>query len=495
MTIVHISAECYPAAKAGGLGDVVGALPKYQNRGNNRALVCMPHYHTPWLLKAKKTLIDTATCHMGANELSYNVYEIKEPLGYSLYTFDIPAYTDRSGIYLDPTSGHGYWDEFERFLAVQIAVLDTLIRWDLQPDVLHCHDHHTALIPFMAQQCTAFKGLSSTPSIITVHNAEYHGNQDMGKRFLLPEFDGFNAGLLEWAGELNPLACGLKCAWKISTVSPSYMEELRVSSNGLEFLFNMEAGKSVGMLNGIDPEVWNPATDTYLDQHYTLKGSTKKASSKEHSNCLDVTEGKAYHKHALCREYELDPNRPLFAFIGRLVDQKGADLLASVIRGLREQGKELNFILLGTGDPRLEAEFRELDKEYVGYFNAKIAYNETLARRMYAGADFMVMPSRVEPCGLNQLYAIRYGTIPVVRSVGGLKDSVPDIANSGGLGIQFDSFSYEALEQAVLRASELYTNQDAMHSLRERIMLQDHSWQKVAKEYNELYIELQSYRD
>ena len=490
MTIVHISAECYPAAKAGGLGDVIGALPKYQNRGNNRAVVCMPHYHSLWLLKANKTLIDTATCQMGANELPYNVYEIKEPLGFSHYTFDIPGYTDRPGIYLDPNSGHGYCDEFERFLAFQIAVLDTLTRWDLQPDVLHCHDHHTALIPFMAQQCAAFKGLSSTPSIITVHNAEYHGNQDMGKRFLLPDFEGFNAGLLEWAGELNPLACGLRCAWKISTVSPSYMEELRVSSNGLEFLFKMEAGKSIGILNGIDPEVWNPATDTYLDQHYTLKGSTK-----EHSTCFDVTEGKAYHKHALCLEYKLDLDRPLFAFIGRLVDQKGADLLAAVIRGLHEQGKELNFILLGTGDPRLEAVFRQLDEEYVGYFNAKLAYNEALARQMYAGADFMIMPSRVEPCGLNQLYAMRYGTIPIVRSVGGLKDSVPDISNSNGLGIQFDSFSYEALEQAILRASELYTDQNAIHSLRERIMLQDHSWQKVTKEYNELYVELQTHRN
>ena len=490
MTIVHISAECYPAAKAGGLGDVVGALPKYQNRGNNRAVVCMPHYHSPWLLMANKTLIDTASCQMGANKLPYNVYEIKEPLGFSHYTFDIPGYTDRPGIYLDPNSGHGYWDEFERFLAVQIAVLDTLTRWDLQPDVLHCHDHHTALIPFMAQKCAVFKSLSSTPSIITVHNAEYHGNQDMGKRFLLPDFDGFNAGLLEWAGELNPLACGLRCAWKISTVSPSYMEELRISSNGLEFLFKMEAGKSIGILNGIDPEVWNPATDTYLDEHYTLKGSTK-----EHSTCLDVTEGKAYHKHALCQEYKLDLDRPLFAFIGRLVDQKGADLLAAVIRGLHEQGKELNFILLGTGDPRLEAEFRKLDEEYVGYFNAKLAYNEALARQMYAGVDFMVMPSRVEPCGLNQLYAMRYGTIPIVRSIGGLKDSVPDISNSNGLGIQFDSFSYEALEQAILRASELYTDQNAIHSLRERIMLQDHSWQKVTKEYDELYVELQTYRN
>ena len=490
MTIVHISAECYPAAKAGGLGDAVGALPKYQNRGNNRALVCMPHYHTPWLLKANKTLIDTATCQMGAKELPYNVYEIKESLGFSHYTFDIPGYTDRPGIYLDPNSGHGYWDEFERFLAVQITVLDTLIRWDLDPDVLHCHDHHTALIPFMAQQCIAFKRLSSTPSIITVHNAEYHGNQDIGKRFLLPDFDGFNAGLLEWAGELNPLACGLKCAWKISTVSPSYMEELRVSSNGLEFLFKMEARKSIGILNGIDPEVWNPATDTYLEQHYTLKGSTK-----EHSNCLDVTEGKAYHKHALCQEYKLDLDRPLFAFIGRLVDQKGADLFASVIRGLREQGKELNFILLGTGDPRLEAKFRQLDEEYVGYFNAKLAYNEALAHQMYAGADFMVMPSRVEPCGLNQLYAMQYGSIPIVRSVGGLKDSVPDISEPNGLGIQFDSFTYEALEKAILRASELYTDQVSMHYLRERIMLEDHSWEKVANEYDDLYNELQYYRD
>lgn len=490
MTIVHISAECYPAAKAGGLGDVVGSLPKYQNRGNYRSIVCMPHYHTPWLLKANKSLIDSATYHFGARESIYNVYEIKEPLGFNLYTFDIPGYTDRPGIYLDPNSGHGYSDEFERFLGFQISVLDTLIRWDLDPDVLHCHDHHTGLVPFMVQQCVAFKRLSNTPTMITVHNAEYHGNQDIGKRFLLPDFDILNTGLLEWAGELNSLACALKCAWKISTVSPSYLKELQTNSNGLELLFELESGKSVGLLNGIDLEVWNPATDTYLDKHYTFIPPVK-----EHLTCLDISEGKAYHKNLLCQSYNLDPEKPLFAFIGRLVDQKGADLLASVIRGLRKQGKELNFILLGTGDPLLEAEFRQLDHEYVGYFNAKLFYNEALARQMYAGADFMVMPSRVEPCGLNQLYAMRYGTIPIVRAVGGLKDSVPDISKSNGLGIQFDSFSYDALEKAIFRASELYTDQVAMHNLRERIMLEDHSWEKVANEYYNLYNELQNYRD
>ena len=155
------------------------------------------------------------------------------------------------------------------------------------------------------------------------------------KRFLLPEFDGFNAGLLEWAGELNPLACGLKCAWKISTVSPSYMEELRVSSNGLEYLFNIESGKSVGMLNGIDRRCGILQRTLIWISTIPIKALLKKLHPKSVTNCLDVTEGKSYHKHALCREYELDPDRPLFAFIGRLVDQKGADLLASVIRGLR----------------------------------------------------------------------------------------------------------------------------------------------------------------
>ena len=177
-----------------------------------------------------------------------------------------------------------------------------------------------------------------------------------------------------------------------------------------------------------------------------------------------------------------------------MVHQKGADLLASVIRGLREQGKECNFILLGTGDPLLEAAFRQLYQDYVGFFNARLTYNEGLARQMYAGADFMVMPSRVEPCGLNQLYAMRYGTIPIVRSVGGLKDSVPDILLSNGLGIQFDSFSYDSLEHAILRASELYADQEAMHALRVRIMQRDHSWEKVAKGYKKLYVELQYYR-
>ncbi|MEL0010507.1 MAG: glycogen/starch synthase [Bacteroidota bacterium] len=485
MKIVHVSAECYPAAKAGGLGDVIGALPKYQNKGTHQAVVCMPYYHTPWLVSSKKEVIETSCCFMGDRELTYQVYEIKENLGFSLYAFDIPGYTDRKGIYLDPESNHGYWDEFERFLSFQIAVCTTINGWAERPDIVHCHDHHTALIPFMMQQCQLFAKLSDLPTVITVHNAEYHGNHELSKRFLLPHFDEHQVGLLEWNGELNSLACGLKCAWKITTVSPSYMNELQEFSNGLEFLFSMESGKSLGILNGIDPSVWDPTNDQYLDTPYGY-------SSKK--DILNVEQGKRHYKHILCGEYELDPSRPTFAFIGRLVHQKGADLLASVIRGFALEHAQVNFILLGTGEAQLQHEFATMDRELVGFFDAKLSYNEALAHRMYAGADFMIMPSRVEPCGLNQFYSMRYGTIPIVRAVGGLKDSVPDIDQVNGLGIQFDHFSYYDLYHAIQRAIELYADEKRFRKLRELIMQENNSWSRAATNYQQVYEELNSYR-
>ena len=485
MKIVHVSAECYPAAKAGGLGDVVGALPKYQNTGSNEAIVCMPYYHTPWLLSSKKELMESSECTIGNRELPYNVYEINENLGFTLYAFDIPGYTDRPGIYLDPESNHGYWDEFERFLSFQIAVCTSLNSWLDLPDIVHCHDHHTGLVPFMMQQCTRFQKLSDIPTVITVHNAEYHGNQELNKRFLLPHFEEHHVGLLEWNGELNSLACGLKCAWKITTVSPTYMNELQDYSNGLEFLFRMESGKSLGILNGIDPTVWDPSTDAYLDTHYGLSKAI---------DLLTVEQGKSHYKQVLCNEYGLDPSRPTFAFIGRLVHQKGADLLASVIRGLASEQAPANFILLGTGEVQLQNEFAAMDQEFVGFFDATLSYNEALAHRMYAGADFMIMPSRLEPCGLNQFYAMRYGTIPIVRAVGGLKDSVPDIDQVDGLGIQFQNFSYYDLYHAIQRGLELYSDSKRLKLLREKVMEQDTSWERASDAYFDVYREVISYR-
>ncbi|HCD50909.1 MAG TPA: glycogen synthase [Balneolaceae bacterium] len=473
MNIIHLSAECYPAAKAGGLGDVVGALPKYLNQMGEHCEVIIPKYQTKWIDSQEYDIVWEANAPLGADYFHYKILKEKNDiLGFPLYVVEIPGRFDRPGIYIDPWSGHGYWDEFERSLSFQIAALEYINGREGIPDVIHCHDHQTGLIPFMTSQSYRYSALKEVPTVITVHNAEYHGEHEMGKRFLLPEYDHSQTGLLEWNGKLNSLAAGLKCAWQISTVSQSYMGELAYNSNGLEFMFELEKGKSRGIVNGIDSEVWNPKTDPLVSVNYGLR---------------DLIKGKRANKEILCKQFDLDPDIPTIAFIGRLVKEKGADLLPDLIRSFLYGEEQVNFVLLGTGDPALHAIFEEMDNEHVGYFDATLEYNEQLAHQMYAGADFMLMPSRVEPCGLNQLYAMRYGTIPIVRSVGGLKDTVKDLSEEEGYGIRFDDFTLEAAKNAVSRAISLHSDSKSHKEVMRRIVKLDFSWGSSAKEYIKMY--------
>jgi starch synthase len=474
MHIIHLSAECYPAAKAGGLGDVVGALPKYLNQRGEFCEVILPKYQTQWLESREYDVVWENGAPLGEGHFGYRILKEKsDELGFNLYVIDIPGKFDRPGIYIDPWSGHGYWDEFERALCFQIAALDWINTFYEKPDVIHCHDHQTGLVPFMIKECERYIPLRHIPSIITVHNAEYHGRTDRGKASLIPAFDPTHYGLLDWDGELNSLGSALKCAWQISTVSQSYMEELGEHSGGLEALFRQEAGKSRGIVNGIDDEVWDPKTDPLLDINYTQRG---------------VKTGKKKNKAALCERFGLNPKLPVISFIGRLVKEKGADLLPDLISNSKNKG--VNFVLLGTGDPTLHEIFERMQNDHFGYFDATLEYNEKLAHEMYAGSDFIIMPSRVEPCGLNQMYAMRYGTVPIVRSVGGLKDTVKDISEEGGYGIRFDQFNLPEAEEAVERALELYANTKKMSSVVSTIVKLDFSWNNSAKEYINMYKEL-----
>jgi starch synthase len=297
----------------------------------------------------------------------------------------------------------------------------------------------------------------------------------MARRALLPDFPVLETGLLEWNGQLNPLAAGLKCAWQITTVSQTYMEELSSNSNGLEWLFAAEKEKSTGIVNGIDAEVWDPGTDSYLTHHY---------------NRRNWKSGKRKNKELICEQFGLNPELPIVAFIGRLVREKGADLLPDLFRHFMYSEDEVNFVLLGTGDPGLHDIFTRMVNEKVGFFDATLEYNEQLAHEIYAGSDFILMPSRVEPCGLNQMYAMRYGTIPVVRSVGGLKDTVRDIAEPDGYGIRFDNFTLHEAEEAVHRALELYSDSKKMSEKISKVMALDFSWNSSATRYIEMYNQL-----
>ena len=467
MEIIHVSAECYPYAKVGGLADVVGTLPKYQQEHGHFAKVVVPMHRTRFLYDNEWVVDHKGHFNMGPHHFDYTVIREKtNKLGFDLYCVDIYGLLDRENVY-------SYIDDTERFTAFQIAVVDWLSKWEHHPGVVHLHDHHTALIPFMMQHCFNYRHLSAIPTVLTIHNAQYQGWMDWNKSNYLPAWDSWQWGKLDWDKMINPLASGIKCANKVTTVSPGYMEELKSNANGLEKLFEYEQGKCSGILNGIDAKLWNPLTDSYLDDHYSIK---------------DLSQGKQLNKKKLCNDFNLDPEKPLIIFIGRLVEDKGADLLPQAITDALVHGNgRMNFLILGSGTSFIEAKLSNMRGNFEGYYNAQIGYNEGLAHLMYAGADFLLMPSRVEPCGLNQLYAMRYGTVPIVRSTGGLKDTVMDFGEPNGFGICFNNASVWDIVYAVDRAVELYRNKTKMNQISAHLMSSDNSWETSAEKYINLY--------
>ena len=468
MEIIHVSAECYPVAKAGGLGDVVGALPKYQNDLGHIAKVVMPMYRTKFLYQNEWELVHEGSQYLGSQWFNYAVIREKtNKLDFDLYLVDINGLTDREKIY-------GYDDDNERFLAFQIAVCDWLSKWMHKPDIIHCHDHQTGLIPFMIKYCYAFNHMADIPTVFTIHNAQYQGWMGWDRSNMLPAYDTYKWGMLDWDHSINPLASAIKCAWKVTTVSPSYLDELRYSANGLESLMNYEQGKSVGILNGIDADVWDPIKDSLIIKNYD-----------DHL----VKEGKRKNKKELCDQFGLDPEKRLITFIGRLVGEKAADVLPDAIRNsIYQHHGNANFLILGSGESHVEDRLMEVKQQLNGFVGAYIGYNEALSHMMYAGADFLLMPSRVEPCGLNQMYALRYGTVPMVRSTGGLKDTVKDFGDWQGYGIRFNHASVQDISYSVGRAIDLYYNKrDLYNWMRSYMMHIDHSWDSSAKDYIQLY--------
>lgn len=466
MNILHISAECYPMAKVGGLADVVGALPKYQQNAGHQVRVVVPAYDTKFKNENNFQTVHSGNVVLGNFMFPYNVLkETTDKLGYQLYLIEIKELFDRPNVY-------GYEDDIERFLSFQIATLDWILAENVIPDVINCHDHHTGLIPFMLQFSYKYEVLSKVRTVITIHNGLYQGWFGHDKMHYIPEFDVRHAGFLEWDNSLNSLAVAVKCADAVTTVSPSYLDEINVSANGLESLFNQVRSKSKGILNGIDIEVWNPLTDKMLESHYSIDN-------------FDF--GKQKNKEKLCERFDLDPSKPLFSFIGRLFDEKGGDLLpqASAI-ALSENFENINILILGSGNPDIETQLLKLRNEYKGNYNVFIGYNEELAHLIYAGSDFILMPSRVEPCGLNQMYALRYGTVPIVRRTGGLRDTVIDFGDNGN-GICHDQASVGDVCYSINRAVNLYENKADFNTIRIKGMATDHSWERVCQEYIETY--------
>lgn len=468
MRIIHLSAECYPVAKAGGLGDVVGSLPKYLQADGVTCSVVMPYYEKPFVANHVFTTVFEGTFQLQDRHLSFAVLkEAGNTLGFGLYLIFIPGLLDRPGIY-------SYPDERVQFLAFQVAFLEWLIRQPEKPDVLHCHDHHTGLVPFLINHAYRYNTLNYIPTVFTIHNGQYQGIMDWDHAAMLPAFDPRASGLLDWDGQINPLASAIKCCWRYTTVSPGYLQELLHDPGSLSRLFMMEQQKGYGILNGIDTAVWDPRKDPMLLQRY---------------NSRTVKSGKSANKHALCAQYHLDEKKPLVAFIGRLVGEKGADLLPEIIlTSLMDLPGEVNFLVLGSGEKIIEYQLKDLNEKHPAHCAVYIGYNEELSHHVYAAADFLLMPSRVEPCGLNQLYSLRYGTMPVVSGTGGLKDTVLDVDDDeNGYGIRFEAASVAGACSAIRRAVRLYREPALLNGLRRKMMALDFSWQHAARQYMNLY--------
>lgn len=467
MEIIHVSAECYPVAKAGGLGDVVGALPKYLQDAGHTAKVVMPMYKTKFLLNNQWEVVHKGHTNLGDYFFDYTIIkEQTNKLGFDLYLVDINGLLDREKIY-------GYDDDAQRFTAFQISFVDWISAWQHRPDIVHVHDYHAGLIPFMMQHCYRYNHLASIPTVLTIHNAQYQGWMGWDKSTYIPPYDQWKTGMLDWQNTINPLASAIKCAAKVTTVSWSYLQELKYMSNGLEALFEYEKGKCSGILNGIDVQVWDPAADKYIQNDYTIK---------------TVEAGKAKNKAQLCETFGLDMNKPLFVFIGRLVGEKAADLLPAAIGdSFYYTGRRMNFLILGSGEPVVEGQLNAMNALSQNDYSSYIGYNEALSHLMYAGADFLLMPSRVEPCGLNQMYAMRYGTVPLVRNTGGLRDTVKDIGVKDGYGIVFEQATVGDITHAVWRGCELYGNKELFNSARKRMMELDFSWETSVQQYIDLY--------
>ncbi|PHQ56290.1 MAG: glycogen synthase [Lutibacter sp.] len=469
MEILHISAECYPIAKVGGLADVVGALPKYQSNSTISSQVIMPLYNNKFTKENTFETVYETKLTIGGKVSIYRILTLKnKDIGFNIFFVDIPELLFNDFVYSN--------DDTDRFLAFQIAVLDWIMTLNEKPTIVHCHDHHTGLIPFMMTQCNEFKRLRNIPTVLTIHNAQYQGWFSHNKVSLIPEFNIENIGLIDWDGSVNPLAAAIKCAWKVTTVSPSYMEELKLNANGLEDLLSHESKKCVGVLNGIDAEVWNPETDNYLERNYRIS---------------NVQLGRKMNKKWLCKEFNLDFEKPLFAFIGRLVGEKGADLLPEVFKHALEKEK-ISILLLGSGHDEIEEQLNDLIDAFSGSYNAFIGYDERLSHIIYGGADFLLMPSRVEPCGLNQMYALKYGSVPIVRSIGGLKDTIIDINEEDGFGICHNEVTVHEITNAMERGVALYQDQSKFRKIRKKMMGIDHSWNASALEYIDIYKSLKN---
>jgi len=483
LNLVLVTSEIVPFSKVGGLADVMGALPDELEKLGVSACVFTPLYasidRAAFGIKPEAAL-PMLEVRIAGNLERFRVYSCFKPrTSVRVYFIDNDRFYARKGIYTIPETGKAFPDEDERTIFFNRAVLAAVKALDLHPDVIHCNDFHSGLIPaYVSLDGQSDPHLAGAATVFSIHNLAYQGA--FGPEFM--QKAGLKTSLFapmsafEFWGRVNLMKVAISYADLISTVSKTYAEEITSTEEygcGLEGVLRSRKSDLVGILNGIDMDVWDPAKDALIPFRFTPSALA----------------GKGQDRAELLKAFSFPQTGagPVIGMISRLVDQKGFDILAAAFEPLMALG--INLVVLGTGQEKYHELYWGFAKKYPKQFGVKLEFNDRLAHLIEAGSDFFLMPSRYEPCGLNQMYSLRYGTIPIVRATGGLLDTISDIDGAGemGNGFIFKDYSPVALLDAVRRAVEFYRDKNGLRKVRKRIMKEDHSWRRSAEEYCSLY--------
>jgi len=458
--IFLVASEVNPFIKVGGLADVAGALPKALARLGCKISIVMPRYRQISLDGYKPSnFIDVLDVPLGYGNETASVERISISEYISLYLIGNGAYFQRESLYNFP-------DDTRRFIFFSRASFE--LARVLTPDIIHCNDWHTALVPGYVRY---YWDRGTVGTLFSIHNLAYQGlcEKDMFVYSGLPE-GAFNPEEVEYYGRFNIMKSGIVYSDMINTVSPTYAEEIKTPEFGcgLDGLLRRRSDALVGILNGIDEEEFNPQTDRYLPVRFSVDSLERKEEVKK---ILLGRLGLSY-----------SDDIPVISFIGRLWDQKGIDILIQAIPEIIERDSYL--VILGTGSDYYHQILNQLGEQYSGRISVNLRFDNELAHLIYGGSDFLLMPSRFEPCGLGQMIAMKYGTIPIVRGIGGLKDTV----ENGRTGFVFFDYTYSALMESIDRALDLYrNNRTKLNEIRKNAMLEDHSWTNSAKKYLDVY--------
>ncbi|HWO57962.1 MAG TPA: glycogen synthase GlgA [bacterium] len=483
MRILFATSEVVPFSKTGGLADVAGALPEAIAQLGHEVRVVSPFYAAQFHRDHPTVPHDGLAVSLDFNGIP-QTFKLRRPANWKgkaqHYFVEHPNYYSRSGLYVELSTGRDYPDNDVRFAFFSRGILELLSQAKWVPEIIHLNDWQTALAAaYLKLKAAEVPSLQKTRTLLTVHNMAYQGVFPL-ERFPFLGFDEALAepmGPFEFFGKINFLKAGLVYADKINTVSPTYAREIQSSSEygaGLEGILRQRSADLSGILNGVDVEIWNPATDKLIPATYDAAH----------------LEGKAANKRALCEACGFARerwDRPLVGMITRLAEQKGLTLVANAAERLF--ALDVNLVLLGTGDPALQKTFGAWNESFAGRFRGYFAFDNALAHLIEAGADIFLMPSRYEPCGLNQMYSLRYGTIPVVRATGGLADTVidADARPEEGNGFVFNDYTEQAMLAALRRAVAAYGDRARWTALQRRGMAADFSWTHAAGEYLRLY--------